>query len=157
DAARSAVGAFSAVSASARGVQGAESDAPSIGPDDAAAVAREAYPGAVVVGVGLPAGPRGVYRISLREAADTRSRAGTMVFVDPRSRSVLQRAGLSTRTTGDDFLLWQRILHEGSGFGVPGRVVTSLAGLLPPLLVVTGCTMWLRSRRRAPRVEPAGT
>jgi uncharacterized iron-regulated membrane protein len=70
-----------------------------------------------------------------------------MVFIDPRSGATLLRADRSTRRSGDEFILWQRILHEGSAFGIPGRIITLLGGLLPPTLMVTGLLMWLRKRR----------
>ena len=62
------------------------------------------------------------------------------------------RADRSTRRASDGFILWQRILHEGSAFGIPGRIITLLGGLLPSTLMVTGLLMWLR-KRRARRAE----
>ena len=147
DAGRSAVAAFSVLSASPRGVQAAEGTGQPIPPEEAAALGSALYPGASVIGLGLPAGPRGVYRVNLREAGDTTPRSGTMVLIDPRTRAILQRTERSTRTAGDRFILWQRILHEGGVLGIPGRVVTALGGLLPPVLMVTGLLMWLRKRR----------
>lgn len=47
----------------------------------------------------------------------------------------------ASRGGGDVFLMWQRMLHEGSAFGRLRRVVVLLGGLLPPLLMVTGLTM----------------
>jgi len=147
DAGRAAVAAFGTLSPSPRGIQAPEGTGRPITPDEAAAVAKAQYPDAAVIGLGFPAGPRGVYRINLREAGDTSPRSGTMLLVDPRSRAILLRADRTTRTGGDGFILWQRILHEGSAFGVPVRIVTSLGGLLPPVLMVTGLLMWLRQRR----------
>ena len=92
----------------------------------------------MVIGLNFPAGPRGVYRVNLREAGDTTSRSGTAVFIDPRSQAVVHRMDRATRPGGDSFLLWVRILHEGGAFGGVGRFVTFLGGLMPPLLMVTG-------------------
>jgi uncharacterized iron-regulated membrane protein len=155
DAGRSAVAVFGTLSPSPRGIQAAEGTGPSILPEEAAAIASALYPGASVIGLGLPAGPRGVYRVNLREAGDATPRSGTMVQIDPRTRAILQRTDRSTRTSGDGFILWQRILHEGSAFGLPWRILTSLGGLLPPVLMVTGLLMWLRKRRvrRASRLR----
>jgi len=154
DAGRSVVAAFGAISPSPRGIQAPEGSGRPITPDEAAAIATALYPNASVIGVGFPAGPRGAYRVTLREAGDTSPRSGTMVFIDPRSGATLLRADRPTRTSGDEFILWQRTLHEGSAFGIPGRTITLLGGLLPPTLMVTGLLMWLRKRsaRRADKV-----
>lgn len=164
DAGRKAVAIFGAVSPSPRGIQAPEASGTPIGPDEAVAIARTLYPGATVIGLGLPAGPRGAFRVNLREPGDASPRSGTVVFIDPRSRAILHRADRASRTTGDGFILWQRILHEGGAFGVPGRLVTFLGGLLPLLLMLTGLTMWLRKRskrrsaeRPTTEVAPPGT
>ena len=146
DAGRAVVAAFTTVSPSARGLQGTASAERPIGPDAAATIAIQLYPEATLTGLNFPVGPRGVYRVALREAGDTTSRSGTAVFIDPRSRAVVHRTDRTTRPGGDSFLLWVRILHEGGAFGGVGRFVTFLGGLLPPLLMVTGLIMWLRQR-----------
>jgi len=148
DAGRTLVGAMAKVSAAPRGLQSGEGTGRGIGPDDAAGIALADYPSAAVVGVGFPAGPRGVYRISLRERGDTDARPGTVVFIDPRTRSVIARTDRKSRGGGDTFLAWQRMLHEGSAFGGIGRFPVFVGGLMPAVLVVTGLLMWLRQRRR---------
>jgi uncharacterized iron-regulated membrane protein len=150
DAGRAVVAAFGPVSPSARGIQAPEGSGRPITPDDAVGIARGLYPDAKVIGIQLPSGPRGVYRVMLREAGDTGARPGTAVFVDPRSREVLHRTDQSTRTSGDEFLTWQRVLHEGNWWGPIGPAITFVVGLLPALLMVTGLIMYLRSRRRRP-------
>jgi len=148
DAGRALVAAMAKVSAAPRGLQSAEGAGGGIGPDDAAAIALAAYADATVTSVGFPAGPRGVYRVSLREREDTEARPGTVLFIDPRTRFVIARNDRSTRGGGDTFLAWQRMLHEGSVFGGGGRFLVFLGGLMPAVLVVTGLLMWLRPRRR---------
>ena len=85
-------------------MQATESQGRPITPDEAVAVARARFPEASVTGVGLPAGPRGVYRIALREAGDDSARGGIVVFVDPRSSAVLRQLDPATQTRGDVFL-----------------------------------------------------
>jgi len=148
DVGRAAVGTIVSVSPSQRIVRSTSSSGNPIGADEAGAVALTRYPGARVIGVGLPTGPGGVYRISVREAGDRASRSGTVVFVDPRSSAILFRLDRSTRAPGDTFLLWDRILHEGGAFGAAGRFVTFLGGLMPTFLVATGIIMWMRKRIR---------
>ncbi|MEO8752238.1 MAG: PepSY-associated TM helix domain-containing protein, partial [Casimicrobiaceae bacterium] len=88
EAGRAVMAAFGTVSPSPRGIQSPEGTGPAIGPDDAAAIARQRYPDAKVIGLGFPAGPRGVYRVNLRESGDTTSRAATVMFIDPRSQAI---------------------------------------------------------------------
>ncbi|HTO46053.1 MAG TPA: PepSY-associated TM helix domain-containing protein [Burkholderiales bacterium] len=152
---RAIVGGFGPVSASSRGIQAPESSGRPIPPDDAVAIARALYPEAKVASLGLPAGPRGAYRVSLRAPGDSSARFGPVVFLDPRSGAVLNRMDRGTRTRGDAFLVWQRVLHEGEAFGIVGRIVICSAGALPALLVVTGAMIWLRQRRK-PRTDRVG-
>lgn len=150
DAGRAVVAVFSPLSPSPRSVQAREAAEPRITPDDAVAIARGLYPAARVIGVQLPNGPRGVYRILLREAGDTSARSGTAVSIDPRTREVLLRTDRSTRTAGDAFLTMNRLLHEGNWWGSTGRLLTFLTGLLSALLMVTGFILYFRPRRRVP-------
>jgi uncharacterized iron-regulated membrane protein len=151
DAGRSAVAAFAAVSPSMRNVTAAaESRGKPITPDQAARIARDAYPHAQIVMIGLPQGQRGSYRIGMNDAGDPAVQTGgnTIVFVDPASGAVLRSADASVRTAGDAFIALQRSLHSGASLGVPGRVVICFVGLAPALFVVTGLTMWLQRRRQ---------
>jgi uncharacterized iron-regulated membrane protein len=100
-----------------------------------------------VTSAGFPAGPRGVYRVSLRVDPEDNPREGPTLFIDPRTRQVISRIDRSSRGGGDAFLVWQRILHEGSAGGEAGRLVTFLGGLMPPVLMVTGLLIWIRKRR----------
>ena len=147
EAGRALVGALAPVSPSPRGMPVSESQGQPIALDEAVAVARARFPEASVAGVGNPAGPRGVYRIALREAGDDSERGGIIVFVDPRSGAVPRQFDRATQTSGDAFLAYQRPLHEGDALGLAGRVVICGVGLLPALFVVTGTMMWPRSRR----------
>lgn len=148
DAGRASVAAFGSVSPSPRGVQASESSGRPIGVDAAVAVARRQYPDAAVTAIGMPTGPRGAYRVSLREHGDSGARPSAVVFVDPTTSAIVQHAGMATLTHGDAFLAAQRTLHEGHWWGPAGRALTCAAGCLPALLVVTGSIIWLRSRKR---------
>lgn len=148
DAGRSVVAAFGKVSPSPRGLQSMPGGGEMIAPDEAVAIAQARVAGASVIGLGLPAGPRGVYRVNLREGGDTSARSTTVVSIDPRSRAVLQAVDRTTRGGGDTFLSWQRMLHEGSALGSTWRLLVFLGGLLPAVMMVTGLIMWLRRHKR---------
>ena len=155
DAGRAVVANFGSVSPSPRGLQSTSSGGDVIALDEAVAIAQQRVGNAAVIGLGLPAGPRGVYRVNLREAGDTSARSTTVVFIDPRSRSILQAVDRTTRGGGDTFLSWQRMLHEGSAFGIVWRFLVFLGGMLPALMMVTGLMMWLRRHRRPSRATSA--
>jgi uncharacterized iron-regulated membrane protein len=112
-----------------------------VGLEAAVNAARTLYPSARVTGLGVPAGPRGVYRVNLRSGEDA-----VAVFIDPASGSVLRRADPATRGAGERFLAAIRQLHAGEGFGL-GRIILFLAGLLPAILAVSGALIWLRAKR----------
>ena len=151
DAGRAIVSYFGPLSPLARSVSVDEAapGAKKISLDDAIAIARKAYPEESLWSVGLPAGPKGTYRINLSEpGVDSPQPArGTVVFIDPRDGSIVRRVDASTRTEGDEFLAMQRAMHGGDSFGFVGRLVICIVGLLPGLFVVTGSIMWLRARR----------
>lgn len=48
---------------------------------------------------------------------------------------------------GDVFMQWQWPLHSGQVFGWTGRILVFIAGLVCPLLFVTGVIRWLQKRR----------
>ncbi|MFO1398575.1 MAG: PepSY-associated TM helix domain-containing protein [Burkholderiales bacterium] len=147
DASRTVVAAFSNVSPSPRSLQASGAQGKRLDADAILRLAQDAMPQATPIGLGFPQGPTGVFRVSLREPGDTTSRSGTAVYLDPVTGRVLHRTERATRTAGDGFLLWQRLLHEGGWLGGLGAAVTFAGGILPPLLMVSGLLMWLRGRR----------
>lgn len=149
DPGRNAVGAFAPVSPSVRNVQAAEPPAEGkrIALAQALESARGLYPSAVVSAVGLPNGPRGVYRLAFRETADDPANA-IVVFLDPVSGVVLRRSDPSIRTGGDRILAAMRPMHTGDAFGALGRAIIFIVGLLPALFVVTGTIIWWKQRER---------
>jgi uncharacterized iron-regulated membrane protein len=142
DAGRAVVAGFSPVSPLARTIEAAQSRGKPIPPDTAVSAAQALYPQARVTGLGIPAGPRGVYRVNLQDAG-----GAIAVFLDPATAGVLRSIDSSSRSAGDRFLTAQRQLHTGEAFGA-ARIVLFAGGLLPAILAVTGTMMWLRQRRR---------
>jgi uncharacterized iron-regulated membrane protein len=55
-------------------------------------------------------------------------------------------------SAGDQFFAWQYPLHSGKAFGLPGRWIVFVSGLLTALLVVSGLMLWWR--RRSPVRRP---
>lgn len=50
-------------------------------------------------------------------------------------------------SAGDVFMQWQWPLHSGQAFGWTGRILVCIAGLMCPLLFLTGVLRWLQKRR----------
>ncbi len=147
DAGRSVVAAFSPLTPSPRGVQAKGSGGLPMDIEAAVELALGHYAEeATVTGIGLPAGPRGVYRVNLQLQENQHSVAA-VVFIDPSTHSIVQATDPTTHSAGDAFLAFQRGLHDGSVFAPPLRPILFLGGLLPVTFVVTGSFIWLRSRR----------
>ena len=157
DGGRAVVGVVAPVSAPPRNIQASQTprEGKQLTPEEAINKAQSLYPGAALAGFGLPAGPRGVYRVSFKGEGSAAPVNNTLVLIDPFSGEVLRRIDSSTRTAGDRFLVMQRLLHEGQVLGVVGRFAIFVVGFLPALFVVTGSLMWLKQRRR-PRTAAGG-
>jgi len=129
--------------------------------DDAVKIAQMLYPEARLLGIGLPSGPRGVYRIGFNlPGSALNSPGGSMVaFLDPANGNLIRRIDPAGSTAGDKYVAMMRPLHSAEGLGGFWKVLYFLGGLLPAFLAVTGTMMWLRGRRlRAgvPVPAPAG-
>lgn len=115
----------------------------------AAALARSPVGG--VERVDFPNGEQGVFTIYQDDAPDlgrfVRSRS---LIVDRYGADVIFVDDVAHGTSGDAFLRWQWPLHSGQAFGMPGRLLVLVTGLVCPLLFVTGVIRWrqkLRARR----------
>ncbi|UGQ47823.1 PepSY-associated TM helix domain-containing protein [Massilia endophytica] len=98
------------------------------------------------------------YEIRLRQPGEVRKGDGlTRVSVDAFSGAVLRVRDPLTAPSGDTFFNWQFPLHTGEAFGLPGRVLVSVSGLMPLLFMITGLVLWLGRRaihRRALATAP---
>jgi len=78
----------------------------------------------------------------------------TSVYLDQYTGALLASPAAAS-TLGDAIMAWVVPLHVGNFRGTALRVVWMLLGLTPPLLFVTGFTMWwirvVRPRSRAPQ------
>lgn len=129
-----------------------------ISPDEAVAIARRAMPGAVPIGVNATSG-KAPYRVALRYPEDRTPGGRTRVFVHPVTGAVLQAESSRTTAAGTRVLTLNRALHTGDVFGIPTKILMSLASLAAVAQVVSGALMWWkrprRARERRARTEPA--
>ena len=90
---------------------------------------------------------RGYYQVRFLTPDDIMDAGTIRVFVDGRDGKLLGRFDHREGTVGDKIRIWQFPLHSGQGFGMPGRILICVAGLLPALLAVTGIWLYMRRRR----------
>lgn len=81
------------------------------------------------------------------------SRAYVPVKTDPFTGEILQAVRFQDRSPGLQARVWMRFLHTGGAFGLPGKIIASLACLASLILVWTGFALsWRRffGKRRNP-------
>jgi len=107
--------------------------------------ARAALPGAVPISINVPP-PTGVYAISARYPEDLTPGGRSRLFVDQYSGAVLAAEGSRTAPPGSRLITLNRAIHTGDVFGVPSKIVMSLASLALVAQFVTGVLWWVRKR-----------
>lgn len=121
-------------------------DAASISPQKATELAAAALSGARPVSIEFPSDERGSYLITL----DTGAVWKTQVSIEQYSGAVLRIQGPHTASAGDLVLGWLFPLHTGQAFGLPGRILMVVLGLVPTCLYITGFVLWWNRRRARP-------
>ena len=117
--------------------------------DRAIAIGEAALPGAAASNVGLPAGPKAVFRI-LKKFPEDRTPAGrSRVYVDQFSGKVLLVENTRTAPLGTRILNLKRSAHTGDIFGAPTQALYFIVSLGIALQAITGALIWVNSRKRA--------
>lgn len=107
--------------------------------------------------VDTPAATSAVFRVRLALPGDPSRRfPRSYVWVHGHSGQVLAVRDARLASAGDTLLHWLHPLHNGEAFGLAGRVLVFLSGLLPLGLALTGWLRWL-DRRRAQAITLAST
>ena len=116
-----------------------------ITPDRAVAIARDALPGASPISVNVPS-PTGVYTISARFPEDLTPGGRSRIFIDQYSGAVLLAEGSRTAPAGSRVITLNRALHTGDVFGMPTKMLMSLASVAVIAQLISGLVYWLRKR-----------
>ncbi len=137
-----------------------------LGPDEAMEVAERTMPGCRPMMLELPAGKDDAYRAFVRQVGEVGELRGVgRVWVDRYSGEVLATRDWTRFTAADTYFRVQLALHSGDAFGMGGRWLFCLSGLVPALLYGTGFALWWRKRASRQRQlaraalhqdEPAG-
>ena len=122
----------------------APADGAMLDPDQAIAVARSVFPDGQLRRVNLPSGPNQAYVVAFQRAPDVARTSGgrSVVGVDPYRGDVLSISDGAKAPAGNIFINWQLPLHSGSAFGLPGRMLVFVSGLIATLLAVSGLLVW---------------
>jgi uncharacterized iron-regulated membrane protein len=120
-------------------------DAAAITVDQAAEIARAAIPGAAPFAIDVP-GPNGTYFIRARFPEDLTPGGRSLLAIDQYSGKVLFSQNSRTAPAGTRMVIANRAIHTGDIFGIPSKMVMSLASLMGVLQLVSGLAMWLKRR-----------
>ena len=124
--------------------------------DVAWAAAQAVFPDAQLRWLHTPETDDGVYFMRFEQAAEPGRRFPiSRVWVDQYSGEVLASFDPLSAGFADTFMAWQHPLHNGEAFGLLGRLLVALSGLLPTVLLTTGIIRWrqksLASRQKSTR------
>ena len=104
------------------------------------------------VSLRLPTSEGEPIRMRYLGADPAHSRAFDVVSIDPATLRILERTPYAAQPLAARLVTSRFALHSGSYFGLPGRLLFTLASLALPVVAVTGALLWLRtlgSRKRA--------
>ncbi|WP_447122026.1 PepSY-associated TM helix domain-containing protein [Glaciimonas sp. GG7] len=88
-------------------------------------------------------------QINYLDAKPPHERARNQMLVQPQTGAISQRERYADKSAGGQLVSSIYVLHLGSYFGLPGRILMTLAGLGLPLFGITGWLLYLERRRRA--------
>ncbi len=147
DEARSVVEGFSPLRPSFRAPAGLlEEGATPIPLAEAVRIAQARFPGAELRWIETPGSAGKPIALRFHQAPEPGRRfPRSQVWVHPLSGAILAVRDPLENTGGDTFMDWMHPLHNGEAFGLGGRLLACVGGLLPALAFVTG---WLRWRHK---------
>jgi uncharacterized iron-regulated membrane protein len=118
-----------------------------ITPDSALVLARAALPGTAPFMINV-AGPGEAYVVRARYPEDRTPGGRSLIVLNPYTGKVLFAEGSRGAPAGTRLVTANRAIHTGDLFGIPGKILVSLASLAALAQVLTGLTMWLKRRQR---------
>lgn len=119
-----------------------------ISPEQAVALVEQQYPEAALASTYFPE-DMNVYWITKKDIPALGLIDHRTVWVDKHTGTIAGVMDTQTGTAGDIFLQWMLPLHSGDAFGLLGRLLVCLVGLLCPVLYVTGVIRWRQKRHIA--------
>jgi len=111
--------------------------------DEALAVARASLPEATPISINVPA-PTGTYNVSARYPEDRTPGGRSRIVIDQYSGLALAVEGSREAPSGTRWITLNRAIHTGDVFGIPSKIVMSLASLAVVAQLISGLTLWRR-------------
>jgi len=118
-----------------------------ISPDRALEIARAALPGTFPFSVSVVS-PTTAYVVRSRFPEDRTPGGRSVVIIDSYTGRVMFAEGSRTAPGGRRVEILNRAVHTGDIFGLPSKMVMSLASLMAPVQLVSGLLLWWRRKRR---------
>lgn len=112
--------------------------------DQAMDTARRTIPSAPIEIALLPQNSKGAYEFIMRVPEETSGSPHSTVAVDPHTGQVLQVRNFLTDSQGFRWIRFNRSIHTGDIWGLPGHILVSLSSLLLVAMVITGIVIWLK-------------
>jgi len=116
--------------------------------DSIGAAARAAVPGASIMSIQLPPGPKRPAMVQLKYPEDHTPAGRSRVFLDKHRGTVLLAMSTRTAEAGQHMIDIKRSLHTGDVYGVPTQILWMLGALVLATQAVTGVLMWWNAKRR---------
>lgn len=130
-------------------------ETPLLSADAIVAAAHAAKPGYDIAQLNPPIESRNTWRVLLRPpGADPAMRTRGAIWLDPWTGALVNDRTPSAMSMGDRYMMEQLWLHNGSTFGLTGRLLVFVSGFVPLILFVTGFVIW-RNKRRAGAAQRA--
>jgi uncharacterized iron-regulated membrane protein len=122
--------------------------------DAVLAMAPAQFPESTVVWMRVPTTPTQTYDLQIRQKGAPMNRfPRTHLYIDQYSGAVLALYDPKLDGWGDTVLNWLVPIHDGKAFGLAGRIVVFILGLMPAVMFVTGFMRWNQKRRASKRRE----
>lgn len=97
---------------------------------------------------------KGFYHLGFHTPIDImKEHAGTWVSVNGMDGKLVEVRPAGGKTAGDAIHDWQFPLHSGKAFGLGGRIVIAVIGVVVAMLSVTGVLIWWRKMRGKARTR----
>lgn len=117
--------------------------------DQMAVIALAQFPGSRLRWIYTPDSAQGQYQFRLYQPGEPGLRFPKTTVQFDLQGQMLGQHDYFADSAGDKLLNWLHPLHNGEAFGLVGRWLVLLSGLLPLLLFVTGWLRWRHKRRAA--------
>ena len=90
----------------------------------------------------------GLYAVRTFDTRDVDNQGRLWTYIDMETGKITAQRHDAGESTGDTFFIWQYALHSGHAFGLAGRLLVTLAGLVTIYLGISGYRLWWKRRRR---------